>query len=124
MIRYLVAAAALLLIGLPPAPVRADDDLTRKLIDACVGCRLPKDLHGRDLHGLHFVGADLRDADLTHANLNAAEFTGANLDGTRFDDADLRNAQLVGVRLRHTSFARARRFVVGAVPCGAQVDAV
>lgn len=107
MIRSLAAAAALLATGFPAGPVRAQDDLTRQLIGACVGCRLPKDLHGRDLHGLRFVGADLRDVDFSHANLNGAEFTGADLDGTRFDDADLRNARFVGVRIRHTSFARA-----------------
>src|ERR1700684_2620812 len=122
MMRSITVAVCALALGIPTAasPARAaDDGVTRQLIDACVGCRLPKDLHGRDLHGLRFVGADLRDADLTRANLRAAEFTGANLDGTRFDDADLRDARFVGVRLRHTSFARAQmegvRFVGASV---------
>lgn len=117
-----LATAALMLAALPPAPVRAaDDDFARKLIDACVGCTLPKDLHGRDLHGLHFVGTNLRDADLTHANLAGAEFTGANLDGTRFDDADLRDARFVGVRLHNTSFARAN--TAGVKFVGIRLDA-
>ena len=108
MIRPLVLAALMLLIGATPAPGAAQDDLARRLIDACVGCRLPKDLHGRDLHGLHFVGSDLRDVDFSHANLSGADFTGADLDRTRFDDADLRDARFVGVRLRGTSFTRAK----------------
>ena len=107
MIRSLALAALTLLVAAPAVPALAEDDLARQLIGSCMGCRLPKDLHGRDLHGLRFVGSDLRDVDLSHANLRDAEFTGANLDGTRFDDADLRNARFVGVRLRHTSFARA-----------------
>jgi uncharacterized protein YjbI with pentapeptide repeats len=107
-IRSLALAALALALAAPASPVlAADDDLTRQLINSCVGCRLPKDLHGRDLHALRFVGSDLRDVDFSHANLRDAEFTGANLDGTKFDDADLRNARFTGVRLRHTSFARA-----------------
>ncbi|MDB5028658.1 MAG: hypothetical protein JWO66_2347, partial [Candidatus Eremiobacteraeota bacterium] len=52
MIRPLaIAAAALALaVALPAVPASAEDDLVRKLVDACVGCRFPKDLHGRDLH--------------------------------------------------------------------------
>ncbi|HEV3088090.1 MAG TPA: pentapeptide repeat-containing protein [Candidatus Elarobacter sp.] len=119
MIRSLALAAAALLLCAPAVPAAAQDNLSRQLIDSCVGCRLPHDLHGRDLHGLHFVGTDLRDVDFSHANLNGAEFTGANLDGTRFDDADLRNARFTGVRLRRTSFARANtdgaRFVGASV---------
>ena len=122
MIRSLATTVLALLLAAPAAPVRAQDDLARQLIDSCVGCRLPHDLHGRDLHGLRFVGSDLRDTDLSHANLRGAEFTGANLDGTRFDDADLRDARFVGVRLRHTSFARANvegiRFVGASVSQG------
>jgi uncharacterized protein YjbI with pentapeptide repeats len=106
-IRSLVVAAFVLLVCAPVAPAVAQESLSRQLIDACVGCRLPHDLHGRDLHGLRFVGSDLRDVDFSHANLSGAEFTGANLDGTRFDDADLRNARFVGVHMRRTSFARA-----------------
>ena len=107
MIRSLVLAAFALLVCAPAAPAAAQESLSRQLIDACIGCRLPHDLHGRDLHGLRFVGSDLRDVDFSHANLSGAEFTGANLDGTRFDDADLRNAHFVGVRLGRASFARA-----------------
>jgi hypothetical protein len=107
--RFLALAVLALGVALPAAPARAaQDDLVRQLIDACVGCRFPKDLHGRDLHGLRFVAADLRDADFSHANLNGAQFTGANLAGARFDDADLRNAQFVGVEFGGTSFARAK----------------
>ena len=107
MIRSFAFAALVLLVAVPSAPVNADDDSMRGLIGSCVGCRMPKDLHGRDLHGLHFVGADFRDVDLSGANLRDTEFTGANLDGTRFDGADLRNAHFIGVHLRRTSFARA-----------------
>jgi hypothetical protein len=107
-IRSLSFAVAVALIGLPPGPALAQDDLARQLINACVGCRFPKDLHGRDLHGLHFVGADLRGADFTHANLNGAVFTGCDLENARFDDADLRNARFVGVSFAGTSFARAK----------------
>ncbi|MEA2689263.1 MAG: hypothetical protein QOD51_1870, partial [Candidatus Eremiobacteraeota bacterium] len=107
MIRLLTLTVLALVLAVPAAPALAQDDLARQLISSCVGCRLPKDLHGRDLHGLRFVGSDLRDVDLSHANLRDAEFTGSNLDGTRFDDADLRNARFTGVRLRRTSFARA-----------------
>jgi uncharacterized protein YjbI with pentapeptide repeats len=104
----LVVLLVLTLLGaLASPPAGAQNDLSRQLVDACVGCRLPHDLHGRDLHGLHFVGSDLRDVDFSHANLSGAEFTGANLDGTRFDDANLREVRFVGVRLRGTSFARA-----------------
>jgi len=121
-IRTLAIAALALIVAAPSAPARAEDDLARQLIASCVGCRLPHDLHGRDLHGLRFVGADLRDIDLSHANLRDAQFTGADLDGTRFDDADLRNARFVGVRLRRTSFARANtegvRFVGASVSQG------
>jgi uncharacterized protein YjbI with pentapeptide repeats len=106
-IRRLALTVLVLALMLPAAPAPAQDDITRQLINACVGCRLPKDLHGRDLHGLRFVGSDLRDVDFSHANLSGAEFTGADLDGTRFDDANLRSARFVGVRLRRTSFARA-----------------
>ncbi|MBV8581891.1 MAG: pentapeptide repeat-containing protein [Candidatus Eremiobacteraeota bacterium] len=122
MIRSLATTVLALLLAAPAAPVHAQDDLARQLINSCVGCRLPHDLHGRDLHGLRFVGSDLHDTDLSHANLRGAEFTGANLDGTRFDDADLRDARFVGVRLRHTSFARANvegvRFVGASVSQG------
>lgn len=109
MFRHLALAALVAAVALPPAPApAAQDDLVRQLIDQCVGCRFPKDLHGRDLHGLRFVGADLRDADFSHANLNGAQFTGSDLAGARFDDADLRNARFVGVEFRGTSFARAK----------------
>jgi hypothetical protein len=106
--RHLAVAALALVLAAPAAPVAAQDDLVRQLVDACVGCRFPKDLHGRDLHGLHFVAADLRDADFSHANLHGAQFVGADLAGARFDDADLRNASFVGVEFRGTSFARAK----------------
>jgi len=106
-IRPFALAVLAMLIAAPQAPALADDDLARALIGSCVGCRLPKDLHGRDLHGLRFVGSDLRDVDLSGANLRGARFTGADLDGTRFDGADLRDARFLGVRLRRTSFARA-----------------
>jgi uncharacterized protein YjbI with pentapeptide repeats len=109
-----------LALAVPAQAAFAQDNLARQLIDACVGCTLPKDLHGRDLHGLHFVGTNLRDVNFTHANLSGAEFTGANLDGTRFDDADLRNARFVGVRLRNVSFARANTDGVSSV--GASVS--
>lgn len=128
MIRSLALTALAFVLAAPAAPaVAADDDLARQLISSCVGCRLPKDLHGRDLHGLRFVGTDLRDVDLSNANLRDAEFTGANLDGTRFDGADLRNARFVGVRLRRTSFARANTegiSFVGASVSQADVDGV
>ena len=117
----LTLAAVALLLAVPAAPAAAQNDLARQLIDSCMGCRLPKDLHGRDLHGLRFTGTDLRDVDFSHANLSGAKFTGADLDGTRFDDADLRNVQFVGVRLRRTSFARANTAGVRFV--GASVDA-
>ncbi|MDB5028659.1 MAG: pentapeptide repeat protein [Candidatus Eremiobacteraeota bacterium] len=120
MIRQLALAALATLLAATAPPALAQDDVARQLIGSCVGCRLPHDLHGRDLHGLRFVGSDLRDVDLSHANLRGAEFTGANLDGTRFDDADLRNARFVGVRLRHTSFLRANTDGVRFV--GAQVS--
>jgi uncharacterized protein YjbI with pentapeptide repeats len=121
-IRFITLTVLALAVAVPAAPALAEDDLARQLISSCVGCRLPKDLHGRDLHGLRFVGSDLRDVDLSHANLRDAEFTGSNLDGTRFDDADLRNARFTGVRLRRTSFARANvegvRFVGASVGQG------
>jgi uncharacterized protein YjbI with pentapeptide repeats len=106
-IRTIAVAALAALIGTVVQPAVAGDDLPRQLIDGCVGCRLPHDLHGRDLHGLHFVGTDLRDVDFSHADLHGAEFTGANLQRTRFDDANLRDAKFIGVRLDGTSFARA-----------------
>jgi uncharacterized protein YjbI with pentapeptide repeats len=126
-IRHLALAALALVLAAPAAPASAQDDLARQLIDTCMGCRLPKDMHGRDLHGLRFTGTDLRDVDFSHANLSGAKFTGADLDGTRFDDADLRNVQFVGVRLRRTSFARANtagvRFL-GASVTQADIDGV
>jgi uncharacterized protein YjbI with pentapeptide repeats len=103
----LIGLLVLALLAAAPSPPAAQNDLSRQLIDACVGCRLPHDLHGRDLHGLRFVGSDLREVDFSHANLSGAQFTGANLDGTRFDDANLHEVRFVGVRLRGTSFARA-----------------
>jgi Pentapeptide repeats (8 copies) len=73
-------------------------------MDQCVGCRLPKDLHGRDLHGLRFIGSDLRNVDFSRANLRGARFSGADLDGARFDDADLRDARFEGVKLSGVNF--------------------
>ncbi|MBV9407301.1 MAG: pentapeptide repeat-containing protein, partial [Candidatus Eremiobacteraeota bacterium] len=98
-----------LTVALPPAPApAAQDDLARQLIEQCVGCRFPKDMRGRDLHGVRFVGAELRDADFSRANLSGAQFIGSDLAGARFDDADLRNAHFVAVEFRGTSFARAK----------------
>ena len=109
MLRPLVLTALAFALAVPAAPARAaDDDLIRQLINACVGCRFPKDLHGRDLHGLRFVGADLVGVDFSHANLNGATFTGCDLENAKFDDADLRNARFVGTHLANTSFARAK----------------
>ncbi|MBV8750117.1 MAG: pentapeptide repeat-containing protein [Candidatus Eremiobacteraeota bacterium] len=109
MIRPLVLAALAVALAVPAAPARAaDDDLIRQLVNACVGCRFPKDLHGRDLHGLRFVGADLVGVDFSRANLNGATFTGCDLENAKFDDADLRNARFVGTHLANTSFARAK----------------
>lgn len=122
MLRRLALLAALVLLVLPPgAPAGAEDDLVRQLVNACTGCRFPKDLHGRDLHGLHFVAADLRGVDFSRANLNGASFVGADLQDARFDDADLRNARFTGVRFRNTSFARAK--TDGVVMEGVQLDA-
>jgi Pentapeptide repeats (9 copies) len=109
MLRRLALIAAIALLVLPPgAPARAEDDLVRQLVNSCMGCRFPKDLHGRDLHGLHFVGADLRGVDFSRANLNGASFVGADLQDARFDDADLRNVRFTGVRFGNTSFVRAK----------------
>ncbi|BDE06088.1 hypothetical protein WPS_13640 [Vulcanimicrobium alpinum] len=108
MVRTLLCAAALTTLLLGAVPARADDDLTRRLIDQCVGCTFPKDLRGRDLHDLRFVGSDLRDVDFSNAKLSGARFVGADLAGARFDGADLRNARFEGVRFRRTSFARAK----------------
>jgi Pentapeptide repeats (9 copies) len=104
----LVLSALALVLAVPAPPAGAEDDLVRQLVNACLGCRFPHDLRGRDLHGLHFVGADLRDVDLSRANLNGAVFTGADLENARFDDADLRNTRFTGVRFANTSFARAK----------------
>ena len=104
----LALCALTLTLAVPAAPAGAEDDLVRQLVNACLGCRFPHDLRGRDLHGLHFVGADLRDVDLSRANLNGAVFTGADLENARFDDADLRNTRFTGVRFANTSFARAK----------------
>jgi uncharacterized protein YjbI with pentapeptide repeats len=106
-IRSFALAAAVLLVSLPPAAAVAQDDLARQLINSCVGCRLPKDLHGRDLHGLRFVGADLRDVDFSHANLNGAEFTGAGLRGVKIVGANLNDAKLAGARLNDARLAGA-----------------
>ena len=84
----------------------AADELPRALIDGCVGCRLPHDLHGRDLHGVHVVGSDLRGADLRGADLHDAHFTGANLRDAHLDEANLRGAEFVGANLRGASLAR------------------
>src|ERR1700730_14737582 len=107
-LRPIVLAALTSALVLPAAPAIAQDDLSRQLIDQCVGCRLPKDLHGRDLHGLRFIGSDLRNVDFSHANLRGARFSGADLDGAKFDDADLRDARFEGVSVHGTSFARAK----------------
>ncbi|HZX68280.1 MAG TPA: pentapeptide repeat-containing protein [Candidatus Elarobacter sp.] len=108
MFRPIALAALTLLLAVPAAPALAQDDFTRQLIDQCVGCRFPKDLHGRDLHGLRFVGADLRGVDFSHANLNGAVFTGCDLENAKFDDADLRNVRFIGAQLSSASFARAK----------------
>ncbi|MDB5039417.1 MAG: hypothetical protein JWN27_143 [Candidatus Eremiobacteraeota bacterium] len=110
-IRSIVLAAlgaALVTPAVAAVPALAQDALSRQLIDQCVGCRLPKDLHGRDLHGLRFIGSDLRNVDFSRANLRGARFSGADLDGARFDDADLRDARFEGVSVHGTSFARAK----------------
>jgi Pentapeptide repeats (9 copies) len=122
MFRRLALIAAIALLVLPAAaPARAEDDLVRQLVNACTGCRFPKDLHGRDLHGLHFVGADLRGVDFSRANLNGAAFVGADLEDARFDDADLRNVRFTGVRFGNTSFLRAK--TDGIVMEGVRLDA-
>ena len=108
MLRTLVTIAFALMLLAPSSPGVAHDDVARRLIGACVGCKLPHDLHGLDLHGLRFVGDDLRDVDFSHANLQDAEFTGDDLDGTHFDQADLRNVRFVGVHLHAATFAGAR----------------
>jgi uncharacterized protein YjbI with pentapeptide repeats len=111
MIRTLAAlvtgALALSLIAFA-APAGAHDDIARRLLQSCVGCKLPKDLRGQDLHGIRFVGDDLRDVDFSHANLQDAEFTGDELDRTHFDQADLRNVRFVGVHMHAATFAGAR----------------
>ncbi|HEY4439086.1 MAG TPA: pentapeptide repeat-containing protein [Candidatus Elarobacter sp.] len=76
------------------------------MIDGCVGCRFPTDMHGRDLHGVRFVGSDLRGADFTRADLHDAHFVGSDLHGARFDDANLHGAEFVGANLRGASLAR------------------
>ena len=108
MIRPLLLAALAFTIAVPAVPAAAEDDLVRQLVNACVGCRFPKDLRGRDLHGLRFVGADLNGVDFTRANLNGASFTGSDLEDAKFDDADLRNVRFTGVRFRNTSMLRAK----------------
>jgi hypothetical protein len=111
MLRRLALTALVLAVAMPAvaiAPASAEDDLVRQLVNACTGCRFPKDLHGRDLHGLHFTGANLRGVDFSRANLSGAAFIGADLTDARFDDADLRNARFTGVRFRNTSFVRAK----------------
>jgi hypothetical protein len=120
-IRLLALTVLAVALAVPAAPALAQDELARQLISSCVGCRLPKDLHGRDLHGLHFVGADLRGVDFSRANLNGASFTGADLQDARFDDANLRNVRFTGVRFRNTSFARAK--LDGITMEGVQLDA-
>src|SRR5437660_892072 len=47
--RSIALAALALALVLPAAPVAAEDDLVRQLVNACVGCRFPKDLRGREL---------------------------------------------------------------------------
>ena len=108
MLRPLALTALALAVVFPAAPALAEDDLVRQLVNACIGCRFPKDLHGRDLHGLRFIGADLRGVDLSHADLKGAVFTGSDLEDARFDDADLRNARFTGTHFQNTSFARAK----------------
>ena len=80
MIRPLLLAALAFTIALPAIPAAAEDDLVRQLVNACVGCRFPKDLRGRDLHGLRFVGADLSGVDFSRADLKGASFTGSDLE--------------------------------------------
>ncbi len=101
-------------------PMLAQDDVLRTLISACTGCTLPKNLHGRDLHGLRFVGADLRGADLSGTNLRDAQFTGSDIEGARFNDADLTGARFIGVRLNHVSFAGAK--LTGATFVGVSIS--
>jgi len=119
--RFSLAALALAVAFTAVPAAAAEDDLVRQLVNACTGCRFPKDLHGRDLHGLHFTGADLRGVDFTRANLNGAVFIGADLADARFDDADLRNVRFTGVRFRNTSFARAN--TAGVEMEGVRLDA-
>ena len=108
MFRPIALTALAVLLAAAAVPALAQDDFSRQLINQCVGCRLPTDMHGRDLHGLHFVGDDLRGVDFSHANLNAAVFTGCDLENAKFDDADLRNARFVGAHLSGATFARAK----------------
>jgi hypothetical protein len=121
MIRPLLLAALALTLAVPAVPAAAEDDLVRQLVNACVGCRFPKDLRGRDLHGLRFVGADLSGVDFSRANLNGATFTGSDLEDARFDDADLRNVRfrMEGVRLDGRSIVGAdfRTFLRGCTGC-------
>jgi uncharacterized protein YjbI with pentapeptide repeats len=91
------------------APAVAHDTTTvRGLLSTCVGCRLPHDLRGADLHDITFVGDDLGGVDFSGANLRAAKFTGDDLDGARFDNADLREAKFIGVSFRNVSFTGAK----------------
>jgi uncharacterized protein YjbI with pentapeptide repeats len=91
------------------APAIAHDATTvRGLLSNCVGCRLPHDLRGADLHDITFVGDDLNGVDLSGANLRGATFTGDDLDGAHFEDADLSDVKFVGVVFRNVSFTGAK----------------
>jgi uncharacterized protein YjbI with pentapeptide repeats len=104
---FALALIASSLLSFAPAVAR-DATTVRGLLSNCVGCRLPHDLRGADLHDITFVGDDFKGVDLTGANLRGAKFTGDDLEGARFDNADLRDVKFIGISFRNVSFTGAK----------------
>ena len=104
-----------------PSIGRPEENVSRTLLGECVGCRLPADMRGWDLHDTKLVGADARNADFSRANLRHASFVGPQLRGARFDASDLRDASFIGASFDATSFAGAK--LEGLRIIGTRIDA-
>jgi Pentapeptide repeats (8 copies) len=63
------------------APASAQGALSRRLIDQCVGCRLPKDLRGRDLRDARFAGVSVHGTSFARAKLDGVKLSGVDFDG-------------------------------------------
>ena len=104
--RFLAAVAALTMLvsNLPAAARAGDNDRAMTLNANCIGCDMShRDLHGRDLHGVHYIGTDLSGSDLHAVDLHDAKLVGVDLSGANLEHSNLTNGTFTGVDFRGAS---------------------